>query len=98
MPTKLTITNRLIALMLGRLRMSVDEATKAYAALSDKIFSKDNMKKWKPELYKASTLEAAFKKIVADQLAKLNANQGKGTAEALERMMDPRAENEACKT
>lgn len=98
MPTKLTITNRLIALMLGRLRMSVDEATKAYAALSDKIFSKDNMKKWKPELFKASTLEAAFKKIVADQLAKLNANQGKGTAEALERMMDPRAENEACKT
>ena len=86
--------------MLGRLRMSVDDATKAYAALSDKIFSKHNMKKWKPELFRASTLEAAFKQIVADQLAKNgpNANLGTGTAEALERMMDPRTDGGACKT
>jgi hypothetical protein len=80
--------------------MSVDDATKAYAALSDKIFSKRNMKKWKAELFRASTLEAAFKQIVADQLAKNqpNANPGTGIAEALERMMDPRADSGACKT
>ena len=81
--------------------MSVDDATKAYAALSDKIFSKYNMKqKWKPEVFKASTLEAAFKQIIADQLSKTqsNANQATGTAAALERMMDPRADSETCKT
>jgi hypothetical protein len=86
--------------MLGRLRMSVDEATKAYAAISDEIFSKRNMKKWKGELFRASTLEAAFKQIIADQLAKnySNANLSPGTAAALERMMDPRVDSGACKT
>jgi hypothetical protein len=86
--------------MLGRLRMSVDEATKVYAALSDEIFSKRNMKWWKGELFRASTLEAVFKQIIADQLAKnhSNGNLSPGTAVALERMMDPRVDSGVCKT
>jgi hypothetical protein len=80
--------------------MSVDDATKAYGTLSDKVFSKHNMKKWTPEVFRASTLEAAFKEIIANQLAKnqSNANQCAGTAPALERMMDPRLHSGACKT
>jgi hypothetical protein len=72
--------------------MSVDEATKAYAALYEKVFSKHNRRKWKSDLFRSSTLEAAFKQIIADQLAKDQPNA------ALERMMDPRVENGACKT
>ena len=103
--TTVAIMNSLIALMLGRLRMSVDDATKAYAALSDKIFSKNNMKlMWKSEIFKSSTLEDAFREIIADHLKKNNellaenhSNQNLGNAEALERMMDSRADGDACK-
>jgi hypothetical protein len=82
--------------MLGRLRMSVDEATQAYAALSDKVFSKKNMKRLKPEVFKASTLEEAFKKIIADQVRKGH-SQREESAERFDRMMDPRADSGSCK-
>jgi hypothetical protein len=76
--------------------MSVDQATKTYAALADEIFSKDNREpKWEKEVFKASTLENAIKKIVADQMKKLDADQG--IVDGLERMMDPRQEGETCK-
>jgi hypothetical protein len=91
--------------MLGRLRMSVDEATNAYVALSDKIFSKDNKKAmWKHDIFKASTLEEEFKKVIADQIKKnkettseSQSNQSQGNADGLERMMDSRVDSEACK-
>jgi hypothetical protein len=82
--------------MLGRLRMSVDEATQVYAALSDKVFSKKNMKRMKPEVFKASTLEEAFKTIIVDQVRR-DHSQVEESAGTLERMMDPRAESGSCK-
>jgi hypothetical protein len=82
--------------MLGRLRMSVDEAIQVYAALSDKVFSKKNMKRFKPEVFKALTLEEALKKIIADRVRK-DHSQLEEDAESFERMMDPRADSASCK-
>ena len=93
--------------MLGRLRMSVDEATIAYASLAGKIFSKDNRKKWKNEVFKASTLEEAFKKVVteagkkADEKRKRTiiegqSNPSRANADEVQGMMDP--QDNACKT
>ena len=99
------VMNSLIALMLGRLRMSVDDATKAYAALIRRdILEEEYEINEKSEIFKASTLENAFQKIIADHLKKNNellaeshSNQNLGNAEAFERMMDPRADGDACK-
>ena|ERR1700722_5538796 len=99
--------NSLIALMLGRLRMSVDEASIAYASLASQIFSKDNMKKWKPELFKASTLEEAFKKVVAEAGKKADekrkqtiiegqSDTSRADADEAQHIMDP--QDNACKT
>ena len=105
--------NSLIALMIGRLRMSVDDATRVYAALSDKVFSKKNMKTLKNELFKATTLEKAFKDIITKQIAELSKkevtteqvekdqqsqDQLEKAADALIRMMDSQADNVSCKT
>lgn len=50
--------------MLGRLRMSVDDAIRAYAKLSKKVFSEV---KWVGDgKYKATRLEAAVKEIVKE--------------------------------
>jgi len=85
--------------MLGRLRMSVDDATQAYAALSDKVFSKKNMKRLKPQLFKTSTLEKALKEIIAEQIKKNQSgpNHPEEAAETIERMMDTQADGGSCK-
>jgi predicted acylesterase/phospholipase RssA len=59
---------RLIALMLGRLRMTTDEAMQAYNSLTRAVFSKEN-KKWKVQdgLFKATTLKEEVKKLVSEQ-------------------------------
>ena len=56
----------LIALMLGRLRMSTDEALRTYNSLARAIFSKDN-KKWVGQdgLFKATTLEDKVQEVVS---------------------------------
>lgn len=48
--------------MLGRLRMSVDDAICAYTALAKKVFSKVKIRG--DGKYKATNLEAAVRKIV----------------------------------
>ena len=84
--------------MLGRLRMSVDDAIEAYATLSQEVFSKNNRKLWwQNEAFKATTLERAFKKVVADQL-KNEHKPPEESAQKLERLMDPRGVNGSCKT
>lgn len=55
-------SHSLIALMLGRLRMSVDSAIRAYAKLSKSVFSK--VKRNGDGKYRATKLEAAVKEIV----------------------------------
>ncbi|KAF8251751.1 FabD/lysophospholipase-like protein, partial [Wilcoxina mikolae CBS 423.85] len=82
-----TSTGGLIAIMLGRLRMSTEEAITAYADLAKYIF-KDKKFKMQDGLFKATRLEEAIQKIVK--------NYGEhGNPE--EEMLDTRADN-VCKT
>jgi hypothetical protein len=76
---------RLIALMLGRLRMPIDECIKHYGLLSEQVFSK--VKLAGDGKFSASTLEKTIKKIIEDC-----------THDTEARMMDPRPENEVCRT
>ena len=64
----------LIALMLGRLRMSTTEALEKYNTIAGHIFSAKNMKRMTQEgKFKATTLEQEMKKIVA---AKIQGSDG----------------------
>ncbi|CAE6425927.1 unnamed protein product [Rhizoctonia solani] len=74
-----TSTGGLIAIMLGRLRMTVSEAIEAYVKLSDRIFSK-HKHRWQEGKFKASSLEDAIKEIVSEQ----SSSEGEDT-----RMFDP---------
>jgi hypothetical protein len=82
-----SLLHRLIALMLGRLRLSVDDAIGHYSQFAKHVFSK---KKWKGQnrTFKATKLEEAFKRIVT--------SSGKRRADEL--MMDPLPQHEICKT
>jgi len=53
---------RLIAIMLGRLRMSTAEALEHYRSLTSKTFSKVNRKR--NGTFKATTLEAAMRQVI----------------------------------
>jgi hypothetical protein len=68
---------RLIALMLGRLRMSVDDAIAAYAKLAKEVFS-DIKPKGHEGRFKTSKLENAIKQIVGARSA---SNDPRGTHE-----------------
>jgi hypothetical protein len=72
--------------MLGRLRLSVDKAIKAYGAFASKVFS-DKKQFWKDGMFKASNLEEAIRAIIQESLIDPNA-----------RMFDPRPSREVCKT
>ncbi|KAF2014032.1 FabD/lysophospholipase-like protein [Aaosphaeria arxii CBS 175.79] len=66
-----TSTGGLIALMLGRLRMTTDEALRTYNSLSEEIFSKENKKtKFQDGSFKATTLQVKVQEIVEDQALK----------------------------
>jgi patatin-like phospholipase/acyl hydrolase len=66
-----TSTGGLIAIMLGRLRMTVDECISAYTSLSDRVFEKKrhrmNLKGGIQGRFDAAELESAVKKIVTDR-------------------------------
>ncbi|KAJ7347951.1 FabD/lysophospholipase-like protein, partial [Mycena albidolilacea] len=81
-----TSTGGLIALMLGRLRMSVEDAIKVYGELSKDVFS-DVKPPGSDGRFKASKLEKAIKQIVRAKSASQNPD---------ERLEDTR--NNACKT
>lgn len=74
--------------MLGRLRMSVDEASRKYAELSKYVFSERKLVG--DGKFKASKLEDAIKKVIAERPAASN------DAEA--RMKDDRSSGAVCKT
>jgi hypothetical protein len=60
------IAQRLIALMIGRLRMNTKEALEQYNTIAGKIFSNKNKKyKHQDGTFKASTLEVEMKRVVA---------------------------------
>ena len=75
---------RLIVLMLGRLRMTVDDAIEAYQQLAGKVF-KDVKWTTSDSKFKATELEKAIKEIV-----KLNT----GMEDSETRLLD---DNTACK-
>ena len=58
--------------MLGRLRMSTEDALKRYNVIAGRIFSKEN-KKWKMKngTFKASTLEKQVEQLAAEEVQKL---------------------------
>jgi hypothetical protein len=72
--------------MLGRLRLSVDEAIKAYVKFAGYVFS-EKKSPWKDGTFRASRLVDVLKTIVAESEEK--------DAEA--RMLDPRETEESCK-
>ncbi|CAE6461074.1 unnamed protein product [Rhizoctonia solani] len=61
-----TGTGGLIAIMLGKLRMTVDEAIEQYLNLSKRIFAKKKWI-WKEGRYSARNLELAVKNIVGER-------------------------------
>ncbi|KAJ6499503.1 hypothetical protein DFH09DRAFT_1289964 [Mycena vulgaris] len=70
-----TSTGGLIALMLGRLRMSVKDAVKAYGELSKEVFS-DVKSQGSDGRFKASKLEKAIKRIVGARSASQDPEEG----------------------
>jgi hypothetical protein len=74
--------------MLGRLRLTVDEAIEQYGEFARHVFS-EKKRKGKDGTFKASKLEQAIKKIVESYGVDGSAN---------ERMMDPRPADTVCKT
>lgn len=78
--------HRLIAILLGRLRLSVPEAIDRYRVLAKQVFSE---RKYRVQdgTFKASKLETAIKETIEWKL-------GKGTAETKMFMAD----TEICKT
>ena len=80
-------SHRLIALMLGRLRLTVDEAISQYGLFAQHVFSE---KKWKGQdgTFKARKLEETVKRIVKSYGIEKSAD---------ERMMDSRPEEQVCK-
>ncbi|CUA75834.1 Phospholipase A I [Rhizoctonia solani] len=70
-----TSTGGLIAIMLGKLRMSVTEAIEAYARLSGDIFSKKKWF-WKEGRYSARALEKAINTIVGERVSHIQAQGG----------------------
>jgi hypothetical protein len=76
----------LIAILLGRLRLTTSEAIFHYTNLSKTIFSEKN-RFWKDGTFKASNLEKAIKSVLETKLGKDHSN---------EMMYDSR--DEICKT
>ncbi|KAM3066473.1 hypothetical protein ACMFMG_012057 [Clarireedia jacksonii] len=64
-----TSTGGLIALLLGRLRLSVPEAIDKYRLLAKKVFS-DKKSRGKDGCFKASSLEKAIKDVVEEKLGR----------------------------
>jgi hypothetical protein len=63
------ILRRFIALLLGRLRLSVPEAIDKYRLLAKQVFS-DKKSPGKDGCFKASKLEKAIKDVVEEKLGK----------------------------
>ncbi|KAI9869902.1 MAG: hypothetical protein M1830_004948, partial [Pleopsidium flavum] len=83
-----TSTGGLIAILLGRLRLSVREAIDKYRVLSKEVFS-DKKSPGKDGTFKASKLEKAIKDVMEAKL-------GAGRAE--EKMFVSEGDSQACKT
>jgi hypothetical protein len=71
--------------MLGRLRMSVDDALERYDSLVEEVF-RDGKKRMGDGKFRASVLEDVFKKIIRD---------AKGDPEL--RMMDSSSDGHVCR-
>lgn len=74
--------------MLGRLRMSVDDALHTYAQLSKDVFSDEKF--LGDGAFKASNLEAAIKKVISAQPAAMHDSEA--------RMRDDAPSGELCRT
>src|ERR1700691_3889865 len=80
------LCDRLIALMLGRLRMPVSDAIEFYSHLAKRVFS-DGRQRFGDGKFDARVLTEVIKEIVE-----------KKTSNADSRMMDTRSDGRVCKT
>lgn len=55
--------------------MSTEEAMEAYTTLGSAVFGLNNTKKFRPELYKASTLENEIKEIIRKKIVGATGNE-----------------------
>ncbi|KII83259.1 hypothetical protein PLICRDRAFT_58481 [Plicaturopsis crispa FD-325 SS-3] len=83
-----TGTGGLIALMLGKLQLTVDEAITCYNELVETVFSDVKLRSKSGNILKATKLEETLKAIVKRH----SKNQDAGTL-----MIDPETEDELCK-
>lgn len=86
-----TSTGGLIAIMLGRLRMTVDETLQEYRRLAKTVFS-DTKNVFGDEAYKATTFEKAVQAIVR----RYGSLHGEKLADSNMTLLDPQHES-ACK-
>ncbi|KAF8596885.1 FabD/lysophospholipase-like protein [Ceratobasidium sp. AG-I] len=82
-----TSTGGLIAIMLGRLRMSVDQAIQCYTMLAEQIFS-ETKHKWQDGRFKSSNLERVIKRMVQDNTEHKDEDS---------RMLDTRPDGQNCR-
>jgi hypothetical protein len=85
-PSYIPLVSRLVAIMLGRLRMSIDDAIKYYDSLTKRVFS-EGKKTMGDGKFKATALEDVIKEIVKAR-----------TGDADSHMMDMGSEGQVCKT
>ncbi|KAG6884535.1 hypothetical protein C0993_010318, partial [Termitomyces sp. T159_Od127] len=85
-----TSTGGLVAILLGRLCMSVEDAIGEYVKFAKKVFS-ERKYMWQDGTFKASALEAAMKEVVARY-----GNDPSGDENA--RMMSDASKPKQCKT
>ena len=83
--------------MLGRLRMSIDDAIMAYVTLGKTVFGR-KQKPWKDGMFKAKALEAAIKHIIDEERQKRRKHNEFREEEFSEDLTDPLAEQDMCRT
>ncbi|KAG8696488.1 hypothetical protein FRC09_008482 [Ceratobasidium sp. 395] len=79
-------TGGLLAIMWGRLMMTIDESKKYFSAIGSEVFSEKKWTATSNTMFKASKLENATRKMLMKHLGNEDA-----------RMNDPQSSNETCK-
>ena len=80
---------RIIALILGRLRMSIQECITQYTKLGEEVFGDRRGRPHDEFMYDAKRLEAAIKRVIAFKLGQDQENAP---------LLDPLGKDDCCKT
>jgi len=83
--------------MLGRLRMTAEDAIMAYISLGKSVFGQ-KQQPWKDGKFSATALERAIKHVVKEEHEKRRKSKGFREEEFAESLKDPLAEQNICRT